>query len=753
MMVPYNVLRINMMEYRYTESDLNTNLSELAHEVIRELYIAAKKVSVYSVSHPLTQKAVGRPFILMEKIFRFKRYFNLHLAGGHLYALNIRLKSSIFADQIMDYLQTLDIRDILFEYGISVTNLSLFLERFVKRLPTTDYQNLMSSHLEKHKISAILINNPAGDNLFEKGQKFQGDIVADFSVRSILGTIIGSDFEKLADMLVNDNLAPDQYLFRFNHDYYPKLAGHLIPEKIASMDAGMLSEILTDRTGKSLACNDDSERRAEAEKARNLINALNYHPEREEIISRLGNALSGTGVPRDSYSEILPPASTIKIESLEKVDKFLQSAFDPGHTEFSPGDFQEHFGRLLRTGQMGKAKAVVTFLIEHLAGSDLGLRKNALALLEIALQSHGNLTGTSLIEHFIAKLEEYLAAEKETFEFSDLIWNVSLVCFAEKKYEYLSALCMVLSKKCNRKDGVVTYGSFAVKKVINELNRREVINQLVWELVEGRHADFQHIKNVLVTIGSEEVALALASIISHESRQVRQYALKILSELGKSSLNVFTRIMEDNSNFEREANRRELPDARWYVIRNSIFVLGALQDPEGCKPLRQRLTDPDTRVRRAIIGALEKIDSEQAADLLLILADDLDPEIRETAIIAIGLIGQADIAPELIDLCHKHKSEAGQIINTIGRLGGEEARKFLTGLLTDSQLQSELASNRSSRDELRLATIKALGKIGDKESLDKIKEFSESLSASQKIFFGGSRLSKAAEDILNRQDK
>ncbi|MCX6830479.1 MAG: hypothetical protein NT002_14525 [candidate division Zixibacteria bacterium] len=287
----------------------------------------------------------------MEKIFRFKRYFNLHLLGGHLYALNIRLKSSIFADQIMDYMQTLDIRDILFEYGISVTNLSLFLERFVKRLPTTDYQNLMSSHLEKHKISAILINNPAGDNLFEKGQKFQGDIVADFSVRSILGTIIGGDFEKLADMLVNENLSPDQYLFRFDHDYYPKLAGHLIPEKIASMDAAVLAELLTDRTGKSLACNDDSERRAEAEKARNLINALNYHPEREEIISRLGDALSGTGVPRDSYSEILPAASAIKIESLEKIDQFLQSAFNSGHAEFSTGDFQEHFGRLLRTGQ------------------------------------------------------------------------------------------------------------------------------------------------------------------------------------------------------------------------------------------------------------------------------------------------------------------------------------------------------------------------------------------------------------------
>ncbi len=744
-----------MEEYIYSENDLRINLNELAHELIRELYIAAKKVSVYSLSHPLTQKAVGRPFMLMEKIFHYKKYCSLHLNSGNLYVLNIKMRSSVFSEQIIEYMQILDIRDILFEYGSSADQLNLFLERFVKRLAGTDYQNLMTTHLEKHKISTIHVNSSAGQALFDNGHKFQGDIIGDFSVRNIAGVIMGSDFARLADMLADENLNPDQYLLRYHHDFHPRLIKHLVPEKIAVLEADQLVELLTERA-KNLVF-PEMEKTAAAdvgvEKMRHLVTALNYHPEREEILKRLGTVIVGSGLSSEDYSDIMPQSSAIKLESSEKIDKFLNDVF--GNYSQNPvlTDFQEHFGRLLRTGQQGKARAVINLLTEYLSGNDLDRRRNALMLLELALESHGNLTGTFLMEHMIAQIDHYLKSGRETFEFSDLMWKISSICLAEKRYEYLSSLCTVLSQKCERRDGIVTYNSFAIKKAITELNRREIINQLVWELIEGRHTEFQHIKNILITIGSEETALSLSTIISHESRQVRQYALKILAELGKSSLNVFSRIMEDNSYFERDENRRELPEARWYIIRNSIFVLGTLGDPEACRPLRIRLTDPDTRIRRAIVSALEKIGGEQAVDLLLIMADDSDREIREAAVIALGLVGHPENATELISLAYKNKSEAINIIATLGRLGGEEAGEFLGRLLTDTEILSELTSNRSSRDELKLTTIKALGKIGDKGSIAKIRKFNESLSASQKIFFGGSKLNKAAEDILNRNDK
>ncbi|MCX6825819.1 MAG: HEAT repeat domain-containing protein [candidate division Zixibacteria bacterium] len=744
-----------MDEYVYKEADLNTNLNELAHEVIRELFVTAKKVSVYSAGHPLTQKALGRPFLLMEKVFKFKRFFNLHISSGQLYALNIKVRPSIFAEQIMEYMQILDVRDILFESGISVYELTIFLERFVKRLPSTDYQNLMTTHLEKNRIKSIYINADLGNLLFDKGRKFMGDLRADFSVRNMVGIVIGEEFSYLVDMLLSETLNPDEYIMRFNHDYHPRLLKYFIPEKISLIEADYLVSFLTDRIESHLGSTADKKTINDVilEQIRNLIAALNYHPQREEIISRISTILLGRGMPGETLSEILPQPSAIRVESSEKIDQFLNAIFSRESFGYTMADFEEYYGKLLRTGQQGKARAVIDLLLEHLAKADLDLRRNALTLLELAFTSCHSLTGAFLLEHLISKIDEFISSNRETFEFSELIWTISQICLNDKKYDELSSLCLVLSKKATHTGGTLIYNSLAVKKAVSELNQREIINQLIWEMVEGRSTDFHNIKNILVTIGTEEVAFALASIISHDSRQIRQYALRILSELGKASLNVFTKIMEDNANFEREEGKRELPDAQWYVIRNSIFVLGALRDPDGCRALRLRLTDDDTRVRRAIVSALEKIGGEQAVDLLLVMASDPDKEIVESTIIALGIIGQADIVPELIDIAFKHNSKAVQIILILGKMGGKEARQFLCNLLTDGQLQAKLTSNRSSRDELRLATIKALGKIGDTESLEKLRGFNDSLSASQKIFFGAGKLNKAAEDILNRLDK
>ena len=89
----------------YSEKDLNTNLSELSLEIVRELFVAAKKVSVYSSSHPISGKAIGRLFFQMGSVYRFKKYNNFHIRSGHLFVNNIELKPSVFANQIIEYMR------------------------------------------------------------------------------------------------------------------------------------------------------------------------------------------------------------------------------------------------------------------------------------------------------------------------------------------------------------------------------------------------------------------------------------------------------------------------------------------------------------------------------------------------------------------------------------------------------------------------------------------------------------------------
>ncbi|HDL02763.1 MAG TPA: HEAT repeat domain-containing protein [candidate division Zixibacteria bacterium] len=755
MTAPYNVLEISMRDVKITEGDLNLNLNELVHETLRELFLASKKVSIYSSEHPLSQKAIGRAFLMVEKIFRYKRYLNLHIMDGHLHALNIRIRPSIFTETFLNYMQVLDLNDILFQEGISARELSVFLDRLVKRLPSSDFSNLMVTYLKNNKIDTIMVNSETGHDIFENCPIMRGDLIGDFSVRAVVGQIIGDDFERLATLMADEELPFEEYFARYKHDYHPILISYLIPEKLAAMPATIIGEKLISAIngeGNYDTDGDVLDEMGGQSRVKELVAALNYHPEREKILDSIGEELLDKGTDKTVYKKILPEASAIKVESSERIDQFLNTTFNEALPGYDLNDFRDLFSRLLRTGQQGKVRAVINILLNYLAGPNLDLREKALMLFKYSLEVYPKNTAGYMIEYMIEKIGEYFRTGMETFEYSDLVWELAKITLAENRYDYMSRICDVLTDRRSRQKGVWSYESVAVKKAVEELNRREIIEQLVKDLVEGPHEYIPHIRNIIITIGSEEAALALSNIISHESRQVRQNVLKIMAEMGKASLTVFSQILNNNEYFERVESRRELPDEKWYVVRNSIFVLGLLNDPEACRALRVRINDSDTRVRQAIVQALEKIAGEEACDLLLVLADDEDREIRESAIIALGLVGNPDMAPELIELANNRRSDIVCLINALGKLGGSEAKNFLGNLLIDQQLQSQFTSGRSSREDLKIATIRALGRIGDKESLKKIKKFSESLSTSQKILFGGSKLSKTAEEILSRYD-
>ena len=83
------------------ESIYNLNLNDLVHSLVREFSMACKKASIYGSDHPSTKRAVEKPFLMFDKIFGFKKYINFNVEQGYLYALNIRLKNSVFNDEII----------------------------------------------------------------------------------------------------------------------------------------------------------------------------------------------------------------------------------------------------------------------------------------------------------------------------------------------------------------------------------------------------------------------------------------------------------------------------------------------------------------------------------------------------------------------------------------------------------------------------------------------------------------------------
>ncbi len=739
--------RMSRSSKSISEVILATNLNELAHTFVRELAMACRKVSIYGSDHPTGAKAVEKPFFVLDNIFRLRNHANLNLDGGILYALNIRLKQSLFTDEIVRYMQVLETGAVLFDRRVTMQELAAFIGRLVQRVDLSDHRNLLSNYLEENNITAIEVDSERAFKLFESQKKYRGDACGDFSVGSLALQQLGDKLEALADVNRRGQEALDDQGIDFTLD----IINYLLPEKFAALSAEVIVETLTDLANQMHTLQDNNQKRTTLlDSYKSLYSLIDYHPRRDHVISELEQYLSSNKLPAEVAQELSTPVGAIRVASSERIDNLLQQLFLPGNEGYDVEEYRHAFRRLLKTGQRAKATEVVLNLIGLLAGPDGTARQRALELLECSITSLDLVADVDVAVAAVDRVIADLAKKRETYEYSEVIWCLLGRCLETRRFDLMAKLTSAMAQRRQSDGNVTLYDSMAVKKAFESLNQRRVIEILIDNMIKGDHETSRYVREILISTGSEEVAAALSCIISHPIRQVRQQSLKVLAELGKASVKVFSRILMDDTMFERESGRYELPDGKWYMVRNSIFVLGLLGDEEGITLLRLRMGDSDIRVRREIVTALEKIGGEEACDLLILMADDPIKEIRESAVIAVGLIGTPEMVPQLLDLARRNPLVAVRALSALGKIGGEEARSFLARLMEDDKELSGLASDKVSKEDLRLTAIRSLANIGDDKSIATIKDYRDNLSAAQKIFFKNSPINRAIAEILSR---
>ncbi|HOP08271.1 MAG TPA: HEAT repeat domain-containing protein [candidate division Zixibacteria bacterium] len=723
------------------EADLNLSLNEIAHAITRELAMTARKVAIYGSDHPLVAKAVAKPFAEFNKAFRFKRHVNFQVYQGQLYVLNFRLRDSVFCTELLRYLQILDVNAVLFERRLTVAELIGFIGRMVMRTSRTDHDNLMVRYLKEKKCDTISANSREAFNQFELSRQFRGDIDGDYSVKAVMLELMGDDPIKLSH-LIETGEAEDPFLADFERDYIE----YLMPEAASQLTVDDVER------GLSRLQREYSDGKVTEEAFVGIRKLLNYHGDRERIMNRIEALLKNSEHADVISNSLTTPAGAIRMEAADQIDQIMATCFESTLSPENQVAFASAFGRILRTGQRGKAIQVIEKLLDCLEKPESGTRLRALELLLATVDLIELPTHNSLCDETVLSVVARINARRETFEYSEFIWRLVKKLALARQYEQMAALVSALAARRQVGDTVTIYDSMAVKKALSNIDRSEVINSLIDQMLTADNKTSRVLRQILVAIGSERVAMALSNIISHPVRQVRQHALKILAELGRSSLKVFTRLLQDNNLFTREAGRYELPDAKWYIVRNSIFVLGSLGDPDGVAPLRLHINDKDVRVRREIISALEKIGGEESFDLLILMADDTDLDVARTAVIAAGLIGSPEAAAQLYDVAERHPALSPKVIFALGKLGGPEALKVLIRLLANEDELADLGKGQVSRDEMRLAVVKALGTIGEDEALLQLRKYQESQSTTQKILFKNTAVNKAVAEILSRTD-
>lgn len=225
--------------------------------------------------------------------------------------------------------------------------------------------------------------------------------------------------------------------------------------------------------------------------------------------------------------------------------------------------------------------------------------------------------------------------------------------------------------------------------------------------------------------GDQKRVARLTEVINSQSR-IDTASIEIyLESLGRESLNHITEMLgnlvaqearmmvckylADHGRDNVAIIANDIRSRHWYVVRNTVMVLGRIGSEECIEYLKLACDHTDNRVRGEVVQALANINSESAVDQLSRFLRDNDAEIRLRSLRYLEKIGgrrtfenlwNLVVSPEFSDFSLE---EQQWYLIAISRLGGSEVVDVLGRIIGAIRI---FGGARSIR--FRLAALTAL---------------------------------------------
>jgi len=158
----------------------------------------------------------------------------------------------------------------------------------------------------------------------------------------------------------------------------------------------------------------------------------------------------------------------------------------------------------------------------------------------------------------------------------------------------------------------------------------------------------EKLRDIFLTIGSRDRLKQLTEALNSHERVSREDLAAYLSHFDWHALSALTDLLgtlehrhhrEALCDYLVEQGRSNVDliakgmfDKKWYVVRNSVLILGHIGGDKALAHLRKAVDHEDRRVRHELVTALQHCPSPKAATLLKPMVTDPDAEIRQAAL-------------------------------------------------------------------------------------------------------------------------
>jgi len=681
-------------------------------DILRDMYSASRKLMLYPIDHPIANETLKKPLERLNDIFTYKKSFIIQTYNNRLVAEGLLLEENVFVNGLLMDLTKHNISSVEMTSDLGIGDLFHLLSKLIEdKNPIKDY---IEKYLTSKDITTIILNKTNSHTLYNFEDTEIGVRKPNFILTDRIKEILLNDPETVASYYLGDITSDEDVIvktgvdfrYHFLKDHFGAIIAVMPEDKALSIfrkvifSANWLDETVNESVLGGL---------------QQLWQDFAGRSEDVSILLPIYDIFKSVGAPEGVLESVFNKGALLKLSAVRNAEEFV---FHLKRSQAREIDFQllrKTVFKLATDSFSQPLENLLGQLLKSLQAKDLDTRQRGLRLTIEALQTLTDGSFWEISSAFIKEILRLSLAPDPGPEVIELIKWVVENSAENSRWEELKICGQTLkslagnsSDHC-RKLAEDHLKDFAESSIMNDI--------LVEAVISGKgDADLYQ---AIAILGSSQIAQALIEKIDAADKAVRARVIKALTSMGRTIgpeiTKALAKIISDG-----EVNE----EINWYKTRNILRVIGQIKYAEALPYYEIMAGWNQSRVKLEIVRSCETMAIPATGSILSKLGVDNEAEIRKAAVIALGLSGHPDMLKYLRRLFDDARSDKVLLVAAIGRIDGSVARDILIDIYENENIFSGLGIGKKEEQNIKVAILKALSKIGDDVSQSKMALYS-----------------------------
>jgi len=679
----------------------NMTAVELCRQLIKRLHFAIQKVEMYGNNHPIAVDAANKGYFFLQEFLNRQPNVTLTLSKeGKILVEDVPMPDDYFTQCFARDFDQHNVVSMTFYRGIEFREMASLIHFLEKRIGAKSRKGDIEEFFSKEKVVHISVN------------KFKYEIIRDNELDSQQRDFVKKD--KLTNLITD---FPEIFKNIFSQD-----AEGIDPGKISNQNSeakikGEYIDLIIQTFHRKIIGKEVSE---QDKLIHDIIEELQSSLSEFEK-TRLREKLESI---RDEMLLDSKAGTSMDIEDSRKINKLHQFR-----------EFEDSIENLLSNPNIQEAikrlKAILYKIfpeaeldeVEHIYDSvrqrfSSNPNPNLLAscepIADVLFEKCSNTIVNKFIEERMSeKLEETESAPITPFNSELLFWILANLV----KMNRMMTSLQILKIFGNKRDGSEIDSD--LKEDAENFLSTVIDSNVLGEFVEDiDHYDMdlpEELREIFRILDSEKAAKIILDKAEKKSPNFPIIAADGIKDNPRNPAVVFANHVKEIADIRRKP-MGELPDAAAKKrARAAILGLAIVAGEAGISFLELNIDDPDPDVKRATIDAISRIPSKKAVSILvrqLYMSNDWEANLER-------FLSRMDIeyaVPMLVKFFHLRKDKWTEIIRVLGKLGGEESRRFLIDSLDSWSFYTSTLPHEEA-EIFTLTLLQALSKLQPDEEI------------------------------------